>query len=159
MGGTVEQLIREEQNIKYITKKKRGVILDLSENTKIRSNLQKNPTMLVKAFFFNVCFMTVWLITKGQEDIAIKHVRATNATEIKDYGEVAENFDCVPFDPQMTDPVNVSKLDPTKLVELLTAYSKGNLIEMCTEKEKNRSMRRKQKRNPLIILAIVLALR
>ena len=58
-----------------------------------------------------------------------------------EYGEIANDSDCTLFDPQMTEPVNVSKLDQAMLLELLTACSKGDKIEFCVKKEKNQNLR------------------
>ena len=91
-------------------------------------------------------------MVNGQEDISIKYVRATNATEIKNYGDIAETYD---FDPQMTQPVNVSELDPARLLELLVAYSKGEAIEMCTKKEMGGH---EEKRDIAIIAIIIIVL-
>jgi len=117
--------------------------------------------MICKSILSLLCLVAISINVSEQGEVVVKYVHANNGTEIKEYGEVAEQFECAPFDPQMTEPINVKELDQATLLELLVAYSKGNVIEMCIKKEKNEMLRKSggPKKTIVVVVVVVVVIR
>ena len=111
--------------------------------------------MVFKTISYLLILIISLIKATEQTNVAVKYVHATNGTEIKEYGEFVEKFECAPFDPQMTEPINVRELDAKTLLELLAAYSKGNIAEMCSKKEENKSLKKRGVPVWLVVLIIM----
>jgi len=66
-------------------------------------------------FFLVLTIDSMTIRDQDHEKSAISYVHAPNLTEIQQYAEILEHFDCYRFYPTMTDPFDVSKVNANLL--------------------------------------------
>merc|ERR1712113_408268 len=79
----------------------------------------------------------------------VTYIDASNHDEIQQYADFLNEFDCYPFHPGMTDPIDTTNMTPEQLSAIMAAYDEGDLIEICKIKEdKKRQVLRPIERPP-----------
>merc|ERR1712126_188716 len=77
--------------------------------------------------------------------MGMTRVRASNLTEIQEYAGILEDFDCYRFYPTMTEPFDVSQMNATELIPIMTAYGQGDIVELCKMKEDDEEGNRRKR--------------
>ena len=90
------------------------------------------PTKLV-ALVLPFLFITV--MTSSSVEITIEEVHLTNTTELIAYAGLTTDNNCVPFNPKMKEPIDVSKLDKDIMYQLISAFANGAKVEICIPKD------------------------
>jgi len=67
--------------------------------------------------------------------VNITYIDVSNQTEIQQYANLLSDNLCVPFHPEMKEPIDAHSLDPETLYTFMIAYAGGDLVELCTPKD------------------------
>merc|ERR1712212_466297 len=109
----------------------------------------------MKSFFRTLCLLFIFLFMKikcQDEDpvFTITRIRASNLTEIREYANMLEDFECYRFHPTMTEPFDVREFNVTLLIPIMTAYGNGEIVELCEIKDDDDGDDNKRKKRAAI---------